>query len=227
MRRIENYGDERQWRACVHCGGSPESRDHMPSKVLLDEPYPDDLPVVWSCAPCNRGLSLDEEYVACLVECVRTGSADPRDVDRPNVSRILSDSPKLRSRLARARDDIAGGIFFCPEYQRVRRILLKLARGHAMFELNERHYEEPAYVAAVPLQTVSRGERETFEVVAATQTWPEVGSRAMQRLVELGAGRIGWQIVQPGRYRYAVTWSDGVVVRIVLSEYLACEVRWS
>jgi hypothetical protein len=32
--------------------------------------------------------------------------------------------------------------------------------------------------------------------------------------------------VQPDRYRYVVAESDGVLVRIVLREYLGCEVRW-
>ena len=36
----------------------------------------------------------------------------------------------------------------------------------------------------------------------------------------------GWVVVQPDRYRYAVVETGGVVVRMVLSEYLACEVVW-
>jgi hypothetical protein len=35
----------------------------------------------------------------------------------------------------------------------------------------------------------------------------------------------GWIVVQQGRYRYAAE-SDGSMVRMVLSEYLACQVVW-
>ena len=35
-----------------------------------------------------------------------------------------------------------------------------------------------------------------------------------------------WTVLQPGRYRYVVARLDGIVVRIILSEYLACEVMW-
>jgi hypothetical protein len=54
--------------------------------------------------------------------------------------------------------------------------------------------------------------------------WPEVGSRAMQRLLAEGEE---WVTVQAGRYRYMATADSAVRVRMVLSEYLACEVVWS
>lgn len=36
-----------------------------------------------------------------------------------------------------------------------------------------------------------------------------------------------WVVLQPGRYRILVTFDPVVAVRVVLSEYLACEVVWS
>jgi hypothetical protein len=56
---------------------------------------------------------------------------------------------------------------------------------------------------------------------------PEVGSRAMQRLVigtDISLG--GWIVVQEGRYRYNASICDGCDVRIVINEYLACHVCW-
>jgi hypothetical protein len=198
----------------------------MPSRVLLDEPYPENLPWVYSCSSCNLALSLDEEYIACLVECTRTGSVDPSRVQRPKVRRILADSAKLRSRLLQARSETGGSVSFRPEFERVKNVVLKLARGHALYELNERHHEEPLHYAAVPMDTIAVGDREHFEAPTNAAIWPEVGSRAMQRLAVDGNDSVGWQIVQPGRYRYLVTWDDCVTVRMVLSEYLACEVAW-
>jgi hypothetical protein len=32
--------DERLTGRCVYCGGRPNTRDHCPSKVLLDEAFP-------------------------------------------------------------------------------------------------------------------------------------------------------------------------------------------
>ncbi|HET8774378.1 MAG TPA: hypothetical protein VFP80_11320, partial [Thermoanaerobaculia bacterium] len=74
MEQIKSFADERHAAFCAGCGGAPETRDHVPSKVLLDEPYPENLPVVGVCASCNQGVSLDEEYTACVIECARLGA---------------------------------------------------------------------------------------------------------------------------------------------------------
>jgi len=56
MRQVPNYGDDQNKGFCVHCGGADESRDHVPSKVFLDEPFPENLPVSPSCLKCNNSL---------------------------------------------------------------------------------------------------------------------------------------------------------------------------
>jgi hypothetical protein len=229
MRQLRSFGDEREVLSCVYCGNGPiESRDHVPSRVLLDEPYPENLPVVPACAPCNNGFSQDEEYVACLVECVIAGTTDPKAVTRSKVARILRERPALAARLAAARTVEQGGTVFGVEDARVRKVVLKLARGHASFELHTPQTEEPSAIAAVPLVMWTEAQRRSFECGPSTSIWPEVGSRAMQRLVEDdGFGAEGWVVAQPGRYRYlAVATEAGPIVRIVLSEYLACEVHW-
>ena len=52
----------------------------------------------------------------------------------------------------------------------------------------------------------------------------------MQRLVVTDSGAVFslWIEAQQGRYRYLTSVGDeDVVVRMVISEYLACEVVWS
>ena len=67
---VENFGDVRQTQFCVHCGGPTETKDHAPSKVFLDHPYPLTKPTLPSCGECNNGFSDDEEYLSAFVECV-------------------------------------------------------------------------------------------------------------------------------------------------------------
>ena len=69
MNNLKCYGDRRNKGFCVHCGGADETDDHVPSKVLLDEPYPENLMVCPSCLKCNNALSVDEVYLACLRKC--------------------------------------------------------------------------------------------------------------------------------------------------------------
>ena len=82
MQQLRCYGDDRNKGFCVHCGGPSETIDHVPSKVLLDEPYPENLMAASACRKCNNGLSLDEEYLACLLECVIAGDAAPENRKR-------------------------------------------------------------------------------------------------------------------------------------------------
>ena len=55
MQQLRCYGDDRNKGFCVHCGGPSETVDHVPSKVLLDEPYPENLMAGW-CS--DRGGNL-------------------------------------------------------------------------------------------------------------------------------------------------------------------------
>lgn len=203
----------------------PSTRDHVPSRVLLDQPFPENLPNVPACEACNASFSLDEEYVACLVDCVIVGSTDPSAVHRDNVSRILRDRPSLRFLIDEGKTTTASGTTWRIANDRVGNVVLKLARGHAAFELNEPQFADPVSVSCLPLGTLSEGARANFEELPQPSVFPEVGSRGMSRLV-VGGLRTQWVDVQPGRYRYAAIATDGVVVRFVLSEYLACEVIW-
>lgn len=226
MEQLRPFADDRQTAGCAHCGGEIETRDHVPARVLLDEPFPPNLPVVGSCRRCNEGSSADEEYVACLVECALVGSALPEKMEREKIRRLLTEKPALAGRLASAWQQSGQAGHFDVEARRVASVVVKLARGHAFFELHEPQYDQPSGVAFEPLPLMSQYVRNRFGQPVPATIWPEVGSRAMQRLIGIGDFESGWVVVQPRRYRYLAAVGQNVVVRIVLSEYLACEVTW-
>lgn len=226
MKQIQNFGDQRQTWFCVYCGGPTETRDHIPSKVLLDEPNPTNLPIVPACQKCNAAFSLDEEYLACLLDCVLTGSVDADEYKRPKINRILNAKPALVSKLFQARQDAAVNTSFNVEMDRVRNVVLKLARGHAAFELNEPQLDEPSNISFVPFPEMCLDVKVRFEAPPRSAISPEVGSRAMYRLVLDEPGSSTWNIAQTGRYRYLASVGSAIVIRIVMSEYLACEVAW-
>jgi len=224
--------DQRLTGICAYCGAQPDTSDHVPSKVLLDEPYPPELPVVDACENCNTGFSLDEQYLSCFLECVICGTVASSGLQRPNVKRILSENPALQRRIeASQRKDRTGNLLWQPESERIRKMLAKLARGHMGYELYPK-LEEPDEVASVPFSALSRQERTAFEDASSGELapWPEIGTRAFLRAFGKRPDQFeqkgDWIVVQPGRYRYAVVETGGVVVRMVLSEYLACLVVW-
>lgn len=225
--------DERLTGCCVFCGGPPDTRDHVPSKMLLDEPLPPYLPVVEACADCNQSFSLDEEYLACLLDCVLSGTASLEGLQRGKVRRALSHNPKLARMLEDCkRMDETGRLVWQPEDDRVRNTVLKLARGHVAYELSLPQLDAPVQVAVAPFVTMSEEQRASFENASGgtVQGWPEVGSRAFHRACGVAPDPLeqidAWIIVQPGRYRYCVEETGGVLVQMVLSEYLTCRVVW-
>lgn len=126
VKKVRPTGDVRQPDICVYCGGTPETRDHVPSKVLLDEPFPDDLPAVPACRACNHSFSADEEYLACLLECIVCCTTDPQALQRKKISDALMANPRLRHRIDKAQE---GRLNWRPEAASIRNDVLKLAGG--------------------------------------------------------------------------------------------------
>ena len=226
------FADERFSGSCVFCGAVPESRDHCPSKVLLDEPFPSNLPVVDACTACNNSFSNDELYLACLIEAVISGSTSPELVSRANIRRLFAENPAIAARIGKSRRvSPSSEILWDLETERVQRVVLKLARGHIAYELSLPRTEEPESISFAPLITMTADQRAAFESPEQScfAPWPEIGSRAFIRASQLfgpGSPSTQWVVVQPGRYRYLVGQSEDFV-HMVLSEYLACRVVWN
>ena len=244
MDQIQNLADDRLLNGCLFCGTAYAStRDHVPSRCLLEKPYPPNLPVVACCADCNRGFSRDEEYFVCLIESVLCGSTDPDLIRRPSVARAMRRSPALRARIERGRTVLSSQAVFEPEWDRLLNVMIKQARGHAAYELSLPHRRAPDRLWCLPLQSLANEERERFEEPHFPELFGEVGSRATQRLQAVqavlksevdGSEQVirflvnNWLEVQAGFYRYlAFDTAEESVVRIVVSEYLACELAWS
>jgi hypothetical protein len=238
VRKIDEFVDERQKSWCIHCTrpleGLDTNEDHVPSKSLLAKPRPRHLPIVTICRECNAGFSLDEQYAVTFLSCVLAGSTAPEKQSNASAARALTDSAALRARIEKSRTEyvtLCGEtrILWKPELNRIERVALKNARGHAYFEYGEPMLEAPAHASALPLESMTVSEREDFEGLCDNgnlTAWPEVGSRMMTRVVT-GEDMAGeWIVVQEGIYRYSVQQIDGLRVRSVLSEYLATEVRW-
>ena len=242
MDQHTDYSDSRNKGFCIHCGSGlkpdESNRDHVPTRGLLKHPYPENLPVVEVCRQCNSGFSSDEEYLIAFLGSVLSGSTTPDPVRFPAASGILTRSPRLGNRIARSLT-VQGNMWgdavlvWEPERSRIERVVVKNARGHILYELGVPVLEQPSHVSVRPIQEMTARQLEEYESVSLGSDWPEVGSRMMQRIliVQTEDSREvyfdGWQQVQDEIYRYAVSHeSDGILVRMVLHEYLAAIVFW-
>jgi len=131
MRKYRPFDQFSNSRDCVYCGAIGETVEHVPPRMFLDDPLPDNLETVQACKSCNHGFSLDETYVACLVECALSGSTDPAHLRREKVKRALAHSPALAGRITRSRRDEHDEIVWVVEVDRVVAVMTKIARGIA------------------------------------------------------------------------------------------------
>ena len=237
MEPLEDLSDDRNKLFCIHCGDGlvdgEQSRNHVPTKALLDRPYPENLPVVDVCRPCNAGFSKDEQYLSAFLAAVISGSTSP-DPDRfPVVAKTLAYRAPLRERIEQTRQVQATlwgtpEVQWTPESERVSRVIVKNARGHALFELGLLLLSDPAYVGFSPILLMSDEQKVHFGSEPKRMLWAEVGSRLLERSTSGDLQPRGWVEVQAGTYRYAVyQLPDQTLVRMVLRDYFACEVAWN
>jgi len=172
MERIEEFVDDRQKSWCIHCArslaGLKTNDDHVPSKSLLLKPRPHHPPVVTIRKERNTSFSLDEQYTVTFLSCVLTGSTDPEKQPNASAARALADSSALRARIEQSRTEYRtiGGesrLVWQPDIDRIQRVVVKNARGHAYFEHGEPMLDAPARIWVLPLETMSGAERQEFE----------------------------------------------------------------
>ncbi|PCJ90420.1 MAG: hypothetical protein COA46_11475 [Porticoccaceae bacterium] len=182
MDQLSDFADDRLINGCIYCGGIAETRDHVPSRVLLDPPYPENLPVIGACQKCNQGFSKDEQYLVCLIESVLAGSTDPDKIRRQSVARAMKRAPALRSRIESAKKNVNDRTVFEVDEDRVKNVMLKLAKGHAAFELSQPCYNEPDHFWCGALEALTEEDRDAFDAAHIQQLLGEIGSRSIQRM---------------------------------------------
>ena len=214
---------------CSYCGENPDTRDHVPSRILLDVPFPENLPVVPCCNKCNQGFSLDEEYIACLLECVLCGTTDIENLKREKIKRILQNKEALRQRLLKSKVEVQGQVSFNIEVDRMENVLVKLAKGHLKYENSDPVYNEPNSIVFKPVGTMTQNEIDIFLADTELIKSPEVGSRTMQNFTIDNKNNTysHWTIVQPEIYSYSVSVTPArLKVKLLIWGYLAAEIIW-
>ena len=226
---MQTFSDERLDNMCSYCGEKSETRDHVPSRILLDDPFPENLPVVPCCLKCNQSFSLDEEYFACVLECVLHGTTEIEKLERVKVKSILSRKEVLKQRIENSIVIQNGNKFFQIELDRMRNVIVKLAKGHAKYENSQPQFDDPTSIWIKPLSEMTTEESDIFFAPINLDKAPEVGSRALQNLVVGSVNNVitQWIDVQDNNYKYSVyVGLSFVIVKILIWEYLAVQIIW-
>ena len=224
------YGDCRLTNFCAYCGKLAETEDHVPSRCFLDKPYPKDLPVVPCCHNCNRDFSEDEEYVSCLIDCMKANTVVPDEILREKTRRTLLHSPKLQERIALQKREFGGVTVFDIEKERLEKVIRKLAFGHLAFENDTLSWNSTYHISMWLLPEMSDSQKQQFFQPYKGSILPEVCSHALDH-IELHHEDNGdisyysyWYTVQKNRYEYCVS-PDSDRVKLIIADFLAVEVQ--
>lgn len=224
------YGDTRLNHFCAFCGCPTETEDHVPSRCFLDKPHPQDLPVIPCCYKCNHDFSLDEEYVSCMIDCMKAGTASPTLVEREKTRKSLLYNSKLQERISSQIRDFGGVLLYDIEKERFKKVFRKLAFGHLAYENDTLTWESSYRIDIHLLSEMSDSQRECFFRPYKSEFLPEVCSHSLDHVIVrcedgyLDSCISPWIPIQEGRYVYCVS-SDGSIVKFVIAEFLAVEVN--
>lgn len=225
---IRNFADSRQTEFCAFCADIKSSltKEHTPSKILLNKPYPENLHIVYACEKCNKGFSLDEEYIAYWIDMALFKKRDIETERYKKALRVLEKRPSLKKRILGS--NLFGQNELLPiEEDKFENVLFKLASGHVLYKQNNPQYEKPTSIKWNFLDSFDNKERSSFENTPKMDVYPEVGSRTVIMINSSGEICYQWEIVQNSMYRYIVADVDNsVIVKLVLSEFIACEIIW-
>jgi len=118
-------------KLCLFCGKKAETKDHVPSKNLLEKPYPKNLLTILSCKKCNTSFSLDEEYfLNVLVEVCNNPVLRSKKEKDGSVYKARERSKGLKKRIESSYvkgDD--GKVYFASETNRIYRVIEKNSFG--------------------------------------------------------------------------------------------------
>jgi hypothetical protein len=260
MKHREYLGDDRlrhrivyeaNESLCIYCGEIATSREHIPSKVFLEEPFPDNLYLVPACSKCNNSFSQDELYTWFIIKILEQYSGKclnenlkKRSISHPDIygkaKKDISDFADMFS------DDSA--LMFEFKSKRIERILEKLAIGHAVYELSEGYFSggsegwQALMIKYAFAPALSQEVMDDFNAINIVNDllWPEIGSRIYENFyaitfslnevngdnsTSLGGCFFDWVEIQSGVYRYITNFaSDEIQVKIVIDEFLFAEV---
>ena len=233
--------DRDSYSECIYCGEKADSREHVPSKVFIRKPYPENLSIVPSCSKCNSGYSLDEIFVYLCIEKLKKCYYQDYEFCNETISRIkkyqniAAEVDSLIKNLQNQR--LSVNPYALTDY-RISNVLEKLALGHAVYELSigYKSYSwsgkcNPIFYKFLPNLCADEIEEIDSCFNLNDELLPEIGSRIYDKIyiikaktdegMEFSLCLLDWIDVQDKAYRYTCyVFGSTIIVKIVIFEFL-------
>lgn len=216
---------------CIYCYEKADSREHIPSKVFLNEPFETNLAILPSCKSCNNSYSENEQYLACLIDYVQCKMSNLKAVKRSKIQKAFNVRPHIKNQLEEStKYNDNGDIEYIEiDDNKIQKILLKLSIGHATYSLSSIHLGEPSAINYKFFPQLTNDEMYNFNLEPICDVLPEIGSRGGTYISILNDAipLATWNIIQDNQYRFlAFNNKNSTIVRVVIGEYFYLEVIW-
>ncbi len=226
------YWDKNRENGCIYCGDKATTREHVPSKTLLAEPYPTNLPTIPACFNCNNGFSFDEQYFSYYLEVLKSFIYEDY-ICNEKILTTLNKSHSLKSLIESQIKKVDGKVLFEFDEQRFVRIINKLAIGHAGYDFDNVDFDGPKNTWFEFAFFLSDEQKDDFCSPQIMNKIPELSSRyscnyCILENIETGESFLlnEWIEVQERRYKYHIYLNKdgGISVRSIINEILYCQV---
>lgn len=231
MHQIKPQNDTRYDNICCYCQNQiidNKTRDHVPSKILLEEPFPENLPIIYCCYDCNQSFSTDEEYFACMIEYICSETKDINLFERQKITEILNKKTHLRKRIENNIEIENEIIKIKLEEKPINNVLKKLLYGHLSFELSNPYIENWNYIRMDTLDNLTQTEIDLFFENKSIDKSPEIGSR-LSLVITLNNNIpiSNWKIVQNDFYQYKIDINaESTCLKILIRNKICIIAEW-
>lgn len=220
---------------CIYCGEPADSKEHIPSKVFLTKPYPNNLGIVPACRKCNKSFSGDEVFLSILIEKLKSRYFYPNYEYSQEVETRINYNKKIVNDIEKALQDNDFSNFD----NTIQRVLFKLALGHSVFEISEGYCIAEGKINYSFAGNMSYEETEEFTLPfnVTDEPLPEMGSRVYERILFIECTLqdesnsrdrhiaplilLDWVDVQEFKYSYTCyRFGDEIIIKMVINEFL-------
>jgi hypothetical protein len=231
---------------CVYCGETADTREHVPSRVFLEKPFPENLPIVPACYTCNNSFSGDELFLSILLERIKLKYIKDNYSCSDRVRKRIEENKIIVDNI----DTVLNDNKLEQLNERICNVLTKLAIGHAVYELSVGYPKDDDLIVKYDVfysfsYLMSSKEIEDFTTpyILNEALLPEVGSRGYEKILVLDLKYGGvedtekwfksslilldWVNVQQDKYEYTCLLSENEVnVKIVIDNIMFAQVTF-
>ena len=232
MIQIEPQNDTRYEDICCYCQkqfDNDKTRDHIPSKVLLDKPYPENLPIAFCCFNCNQSFSTDEEYFACIIEYLIAGTKNAEEIQREKIRKILNKKENLKKIIEKNINETNGELSINFAESALKNIIKKIIFGHLSYELSNPYIQNPKYIEFNTIDKLNDLEFQEFINDTSIDIAPEIGTRAsLGYNIKDDSPFSSWKIVQENNYQYKLEILESeTVLKVIIRNKVYIMAIWN